>query len=68
MFEVYAAAWDSESVMDRTKSFDSKSAALEYYNYLKDNPSLMAGSGYDLTLTDLESDTEVEQLAIPAPL
>ena len=68
MYEVHAAAWDSENVFDRFQSFDTKSAALEYYNYLKDNPALMNGSGYDLYLTDLESDIELEYMAIPAPL
>ena len=67
MYEVYAAAWDSESGTDRSQVFDTKSAALDYYQYLKDNPALMAGSGFDLTLTDLSADRQLE-LASIAPL
>ena len=59
MFEVYAAAWDSENVTDRLRTFDTHCAALDYYNYIKDNPSLMAGSGFDLTLTDISTDEQL---------
>ena len=59
MFEVYAAVWDADNALDRSQTFSTKSAALAHYNYLKDNPGLLNGSGFDLTITDLESGDEV---------
>lgn len=64
MFEVYAAASDAE-VMDRSQTFPTQAQALEYYSYLKANPGLLNGSGFDLYLTDLESDDEVISEYIP---
>ena len=59
MFEVYCAAWDSESVCDRWTIFNSLDEAQRHYSYVASSPWYLAGSGFDVTLTDLMSDTEL---------
>ena len=66
MFQVYAAAWDSENCSDRSQIFDSLTQAQEYFSYLKDNPSLMEDCGFDLTLTEVSSNlTLCESISLP---
>ena len=59
MYQLSATPWDADACMDKYYTFDTLPAAIQQYQELLDNPSLMQGFGFDLTLTDLDSDSEL---------
>jgi hypothetical protein len=64
MFEVYAAPWDADSCMDRSYIISSLPDAVVQYQELLDNTALMQGFGFDITLTDLDSDSELMSASV----
>ena len=64
MYQVYASPWDADSCMDRYYTIGTLPDAVQQYQELLDNPSLMQGVGFDLTLTDIHSDSELMSASV----
>ena len=64
MYQVYAAPWDADACMDRSYIIGSLPDAVVQYQEILDNTALMQGVGFDITLTDLDSYSELMSASV----
>ena len=64
MFNVYACPWDADVCMDRSYLISTLPDAVVQYQELLDDTSLMQGFGFDITLTDVDSGSELMSASV----